>query len=38
MFELSIVVQAYQTHQKMDMEAVEKDTLQDMIQSMAQAF
>ena len=36
--QVSIVVQAYQTHQKMVMEAVEKDTLQDMIQSMAQAF
>ncbi|MGB9938528.1 type II/IV secretion system ATPase subunit [Methanosarcina sp.] len=33
--QVSIVVQAYQTHPKMVMEAVESDTLQDMIQSMA---
>jgi flagellar protein FlaI len=33
--QVSIVVQAYQTHQKMVMEAVENDTLLDMIQSIA---
>jgi flagellar protein FlaI len=33
--QVSIVVQAYQTHQKMVMEAVENDTLQDMIQGIA---
>ncbi|WP_292391262.1 type II/IV secretion system ATPase subunit [Methanosarcina sp. UBA5] len=32
--QVSIVVQAYQTHPKMVMEAIEKDTLQDMIQGM----
>lgn len=32
--QVSIVVQAYQAHPKMVMEAVENDTLQDMIQSM----
>ena len=33
--QVSIVVQAYQTHPKMVMEAIENDTLQDMIQGMA---
>ncbi len=33
--QVSIVIQAYQTHPKMVMEAVENDTLQDMIQGMA---
>lgn len=32
---VSIVVQAYQTHPKMVMEAIENDTLESMIQSMA---
>jgi flagellar protein FlaI len=32
--QVSIVVQAYQTHPKMVLEAIENDTLQDMIQSM----
>lgn len=33
--QVSIVVQAYQNHSKMVMEALENDTLQDMIQGMA---
>jgi Type IV secretory pathway, VirB11 components, and related ATPases involved in archaeal flagella biosynthesis len=33
--QVSIVVQAYQTHPKMVMEAIENDTLESMIQSMA---
>ncbi len=33
--QVSIVVQAYQTHPKMVMEAIENDSLQDMIQGMA---
>jgi flagellar protein FlaI len=33
--QVSIIVQAYQTHPKMVMDAVENDTLQDMIQGMA---
>lgn len=33
--QVSIVVQAYQTHPKMVMEAIENDTLQGMIQDMA---
>jgi archaeal flagellar protein FlaI len=36
--QVSIVVQAYQTHPKMVMEAVDNDALQDMIEGMSQAF
>ena len=33
--QVSIVVQAYQTHPKMVMEAIDNDTLESMIQSIA---
>ena len=33
--QVSIVVQAYQIHPKMVMEAIENDTLESMIQNMA---